>query len=727
MRTEIKDREVEAHNVGQTSNFTIKANGKAFKVLIDGLYSDKIRAAVREIWSNAFDAHVAAGCADKPFDCQLPTQFDPVFRVRDYGTGMGHDTVMHVYTRVFESSKEDTNAQVGKLGLGSKSPFAYTDSFTVTAFDGIEKRVYSAFIGKDYVPQIALMARTPSEEPRGIEIQFPAKTIDVSAFTEAAIATARGFDVLPNIMGGSFQIKPLETIMSGDGWKIIKNDSVYGLRAHAKQGCVVYPLDPNALDHISSFERAILSSPFFIDFPIGDLEISASRENLGYDDTTKANIRARIAQIGVDIIKRYQSEIDDAPTMWQACRRFNKLMKSDLHRGVLEILRACLTYKGKPLKPKKDLTEFLSRYFHKTFEQGGVRAMIIDSGLLNKGRYERNRSIKFDHSTYIQVAAGETTVIFDDADKPASVAQGRIRHWYSQLPSDERGDVLWVKARRTGTAFKRLLIELGRPTGVIELASLEKPPVEVNSFETRRPTKVKVLEQQAWVETEIDENSDIIFVELSRHNTLDHSGAPGATPGRVDTAVKLLKSLGYLDEDVKVYGIPQTHKAKIAVNEHWTSLWALAQQAVREKYDANRASSARAYNNKMREYSQLSEFMKDLVKRTEFTGFRGEQSPADKLYGKWLDVATKAAELKDHENAITLHVLLGGALPILPEIDFTADVKAFEEAYPLINVLFLQRSIINYETRQHILNYINLVDAATAFRQSDTVSLSEAA
>ena len=127
-------RETSTHGILASTQFSIKANGKAFKVLIDGLYSDKIRAVVREIWSNAFDAHAMAGNTDKPFDCHLPTIFAPHFAVRDYGVGMSHDQIMRLYTTVFESSKEDTNDQVGKLGLGSKSPFAYTDTFTVTSY-----------------------------------------------------------------------------------------------------------------------------------------------------------------------------------------------------------------------------------------------------------------------------------------------------------------------------------------------------------------------------------------------------------------------------------------------------------------------------------------------------------------------------------------------------------------------------------------------------------------
>mgnify|MGYP000694507503 CR=1 FL=1 len=118
---------------GERESFTIEANGKAFRTLIDGLYSNKIQAVCRELSSNAQDSHIDAG-QTRPFEVSIPTSLDPVFRVRDFGTSLSHEDVMFLYTRIFKSTKETTNDQTGALGLGSKSPFAYTDTFSVVAY-----------------------------------------------------------------------------------------------------------------------------------------------------------------------------------------------------------------------------------------------------------------------------------------------------------------------------------------------------------------------------------------------------------------------------------------------------------------------------------------------------------------------------------------------------------------------------------------------------------------
>lgn len=91
---------------GERASFQIEANGKAFRTLIDGLYSNKIRAVIRELSSNARDAHIDAGNSEMLFEVTIPTNLNPTFRVRDYGTSLSHDDVMVLYTTIFRSTKE---------------------------------------------------------------------------------------------------------------------------------------------------------------------------------------------------------------------------------------------------------------------------------------------------------------------------------------------------------------------------------------------------------------------------------------------------------------------------------------------------------------------------------------------------------------------------------------------------------------------------------------------
>ena len=154
----LADRTVEVHSVGINSanQFSIAQTSKMFKILSDSLYSDKVMAVIRELATNAHDSHVSAG-NHNPFLVKLPTSADPNFSVRDYGTGLSREDMESMYTTYGASNKNDSNDFVGCLGLGSKSPFAYTKSFTTTSYFNGMQYTYIAAIDDAGVPNLNLI------------------------------------------------------------------------------------------------------------------------------------------------------------------------------------------------------------------------------------------------------------------------------------------------------------------------------------------------------------------------------------------------------------------------------------------------------------------------------------------------------------------------------------------------------------------------------------------
>lgn len=328
MKMQRATAEVASYGAQDSTAFSIEMNSVAFQAVIDGIYADKVRAPVREYCTNAYDAHIAAGKRNVPFELQLPSRFDLTFRVRDYGVGLTHEQVMTHYTTMFNSSKRETNDQVGALGLGCKSAFAYTTIFTVTCYDGTQRRVYSAFLGDEGVPQMSLMATELSDEPTGVEISFPAKQQDIDAFRRAAQLTLLGFPVQPRVVNEDFtHMNP--PVYSGNGWEFYA-DALPARTAYARQGCVIYPIDPEPLGiekkqpgyyapKLTTNEGLLLSLPIIIDFPIGELSVSTSREQLGYDERTKANLKARFGTVIKELMDIPQKELNKATTWLQAC------------------------------------------------------------------------------------------------------------------------------------------------------------------------------------------------------------------------------------------------------------------------------------------------------------------------------------------------------------------------------------------------------------------------
>lgn len=336
---------VETDGLAETTNFSIKVTGKAFKILLDGLYADKVAAVIRELSTNAYDAHLAIGKGDAPFSVRLPTAFDPTFRVRDYGCSMTHEQTMRLMSTVFDSTKDSSNTQVGAFGLGSKSPFSLVDSFTLNVVKGGEKRAYSAFIGPDGVPSLALLDRWATEEPQGVEFSMCVEQKDVRAFKERAVRILRWFPTPPAVTEGDVPVEmpKAETLASGKGWALLRDGSTGNgtTYAHARQGCVVYPLNASAIPDLSEAHKDMMRAPLLIDFPIGTLDVAASREALSYDPKTCANISARLNLVTKEITEHYAAAIKGAPTLWEAGRKRRELLRdSNLPRSLTSALSA---------------------------------------------------------------------------------------------------------------------------------------------------------------------------------------------------------------------------------------------------------------------------------------------------------------------------------------------------------------------------------------------------
>jgi hypothetical protein len=567
MFTQLEEREVITHGVGETTEFRIKANGKAFKILIDGLYSDKIRAVIRELWSNAYDSHAEADKLDVPFDCQMPTVFNPEFRVRDYGVALSHENVMHLYTTIFESSKEDTNVSVGKLGLGSKSPFAYTDTFTVTSwFDGM-KRLYSAYIGSDHIPRISLMHEEETDEPQGLEIAFPVKSHDCPSFQEAAEIVRHGFDVAPNIIGG--KLDPIENDLGdvlafGDNWTLYSKSGT----ARARQGCVVYPIDSDAIVGLTETEEALLLSNLHIAFPIGQLEITANREGLGYDAPTVANIKRELAKISSEIVATYQAQIDAIHTRWELM-----IWYADLTRNLPTALRAAVasgTWKN------INLTQTLR--FNSSKAPGAIVEK-YDHSSMRKRRPIDPRRGAFD----INPQTDKIYVHYTEDKIPGMFARifanaNRYNH-----------NAVVVRAKKGSMALARALVALGRPEYTYVKAL---PPVDSarNDGAPRTKISVKVWDGRAWVPTTVTAQDGGIYICKQGQRFRTAFAPEGIEVGehRVDTVIKRMHTLGALDATTKVYCVPKS-LMRVLKGNGWVSLWTVAENTVRAQWNQAQA------------------------------------------------------------------------------------------------------------------------------------------
>lgn len=156
----------------ESSEFRMKSSAQAFKILSSSLYTDKELAVLRELSANADDSHKAADVYDKPIRIHLPTEMEPNLVVTDYGLGMSKSDVFNLYTTYFSSSKQSSNELTGGFGIGSKSPFALTDTFNITSTKHGITLVATAYLDGG-VPKLLVLQETQTDLPNQTTITVP--------------------------------------------------------------------------------------------------------------------------------------------------------------------------------------------------------------------------------------------------------------------------------------------------------------------------------------------------------------------------------------------------------------------------------------------------------------------------------------------------------------------------------------------------------------------------
>lgn len=668
----------------ETSNFNIEATAKAFSILSDGLYSNKIKAVVRELSTNAYDAHVEAGNADVPFEVCLPTQLNHEFYVRDFGNGLSHEDATTLYTTYFHSTKTNSNDAVGCLGLGSKSPFAYTDNFIVESFHAGTHSVYTAYKNENNEPVFSLLSSEPSDEPSGLKVTINTKMEDRWDFVEEAEGIYEHFTVRPTLVGADATYRDYEYTMNGDGWAI----SEYGGN-RVVMGQISYPIDR---EHFSGNVREILDSGFSIVVlaNIGDMDITPSRESLSYNPKTIEAINVAVNRLVEDIALNLAVDIDECDSLWKARKKLTVASKQfRLISSLSHIFDEVNEWNGKPIfedayKSLKTPEKFMKGYKWDTY---------------------KDKVVNFNPNN----VRAEHILVYNDA--PAAVSRVKLMIESGRCPTHGRDSAFLISGDWPLSTVHSIL---GTTDEDIVLASsLAKPETTSRSYSGGRgkrgvatiPT-ASGSRYDAWVDTQIDMNDDVhYYIEVSRDNLVGKRN--GWSLYRVE---EVIRALVQIDPELDVSNFhkltPSVAKSKKIDNkDNWYSLTNKLEDLVRAKVADNIHNIARvsskpsAYINGFTHEDieflaiettcpLLTNIHKDLVSGTEIEvgkGWKVLTNRAEAL-GIMEDFSEEVKELS---------------------IDWSNHISIMDKTYPML------KHVCNWgmETSQRddVINYINMV------------------
>lgn len=359
--------DIKRHGIVDKSEFGIISSPKMFKLLSSNLYKYKVAAVVRELSTNAYDSHVMAGKADVPFSVHLPTSSEPFFSIRDFGVGITPEQADKIYRFYGASDKSNSNDYTGCMGLGSKSPFCYTSSFTVTSIVDGKKWIYTCTFSDR--PELNLMiGPVDTNEANGVEVSVPVNSSDFSTFTNAAVDIYKWFKVKPTF--NKYMVFPL-----ADEGVLFKNDNSHitcNSYSCAIMGNVAYPITTNVFSaHIIS----LLHAGVALYFNIGDIEFDIGREGLQYTPKTIGAITAQLEKLKEDFQAYITTELDKNDCAWDAYLSSVSL-KNQFRSRLNDLIGQCKTKFGKlehqqnislgnddKSKCSKIITKFFKRHY----------------------------------------------------------------------------------------------------------------------------------------------------------------------------------------------------------------------------------------------------------------------------------------------------------------------------------------------------------------------------
>lgn len=314
--------DIQANKVGiDTRNLDFIAS-----LLTTNLYSNPIRSFLRETISNGWDSHIEAG-HQEPVLVILDTEdmagiqklanyySNPakiLVTIRDFGVGLSPERFYEIYTNIGSSTKRGSNDFIGAFGIGRFSCLSCADSAMVDSYYNGTRYSYLMYKNGAGI-NIDKLGEFPTTEKNGVSVK-------VELTLNRDMLKQLPFDFMSLAFFNCIYIQDSQNILddfannfNNRGTKKFKHMAYWHMTNKPSKGYydkteiqlvvgnVVYPLDKKYLA-MDVFEDD--GYPIYLNFEIGDLDVTPNRENVLYNTKTEAKI-AEVAKLAAAELKEY--------------------------------------------------------------------------------------------------------------------------------------------------------------------------------------------------------------------------------------------------------------------------------------------------------------------------------------------------------------------------------------------------------------------------------------
>jgi len=593
---------VVSNTLPNTTQYSIKASAKAFKILSDGLYSDKIAAPIRELSTNAYDAHVAKGNTNTPFDVHLPSVAEPWFAIRDYGIGMSKQELETTYTTYFESNKTHSNDFVGCMGLGSKTPFTLSDAFTVTSIKDGKKTTVINYLDAD-VPNFSIISEEDTDEASGTEIKFtPTEANTYDKLRESAQRILGYFDVTPNLTIGSTkeEVKVPTKRLEGKDWYYVDPLLAYS-DSIILMGNVAYPF--NFCDVADGFEkkhgwsntyeyRRLVSNLVFR-VPIGNLDVTASREEIGWTSEGREYMVNFVERVYNEIKDIMNEQLNDCANFWDARILFNSMVgyNEEYYSDIDRDRNGSIGHFKWTEKLTWNEVEVSERYGDASKNPNLEK---MDYRLFWLGSPKRNRYHGADkvnrRSDVHGIIPFDVDVEFFQNDLPTG-SVSRVNHYVRE----NKNKVVLMFNEFTNKERKYLKL-IGYPNKIRVTSELKKPPSTRSTSTTTKDNVIayEKINDYGWSnadnwgdekEIALNTQNTIYYVPIRNWKVYFHDDEYHNTT-KLDTMLSKVTE----KDDIKIYGIKYAHTKKLTKYENFKNVFEVISDYIESSFKTKTGS-----------------------------------------------------------------------------------------------------------------------------------------
>lgn len=683
---------------GEAIAYEVSDSAEFMSLLSDGIYADCPRAIVRELANNASDSHAVAG-QDKSVEITLPTHESPVFKIRDFGTGLSKAEMEKLYQTYGLSNKNkmnEANGQVvtGCMGIGSKSPFSYADAFTSISYYNGTAYVYCNAKNDMGEPQLIPQGEYPTDQPNGLEISFPVKEKDFNSFKQACRVALRPFKNRPKVVtkDAEFSISDYSFNFQGKGWGIQGGDSL------AVMAQVEYPIDPDYFgdkdydpdDYYSKKNKyqVLLNQGLVIEFGPGEVMFNMSREALKYRPYTVKNIRRRLDEILEELEAMITERFAECKTLWEA-----RMLYQNLTHGEFRFLSGILNkipcdFNGVDLRDATISVDKIDGLTISRFQK----------------EYRRIHPKRRDGVTTVRVEENDKILFYvDDTNRGAFSACMRA------IRDDGLCDVIYL-LKGEDKAIQEFLERVGTEKSELHyISSLPKP--ERRTYERNKEfayefntlagiSKPYGREGRArwWKPTELDLDDGGVYVEINNYEVVG-IGHPCYLVGKIDSLMQAGIKVP------AVYGIKTAKLKNFQEDDNWTSFQDWAKEQLEETIIKEGLQDALNAVHTAKSYERLP-YMTSLAKKV----VADEKSPAKCFFDALLSVETEYNGVKSKVDGLqSAATRFGYNMNPSLTVDLKSLEKDFYDQYPMVSLA--GNGMLNTSDYPKIADYISLMDS----------------